>query len=110
MTAGTDVTFSFSGSMSLLTNGLHRLFIRTQDANGKWSISAQQLFYKEALINDPLVNIVQAEYYIDTDPGFSNGTSIALTAGQDMVINFTGNIGSLSQGLHRLFVRTKDGQ
>ncbi len=109
VTSGTDITFGFNGAISSLSNGLHRLFVRTQDASGKWSLTAQQLFYKEAVINNPLVNITEAEYYFDTDPGFGNATPVSLTAGQDIVINFSGDISTLANGLHRLFVRTRDG-
>jgi hypothetical protein len=108
VTAGADITYTFNGDISSLSNGLHRLFVRTQDAAGKWSLTTQQLFYKEAVVVNPLVNVVQAEYFIDNDPGFGSATQIPVAAGQDIVINFNGDISSLSNGLHRLFVRTKD--
>ena len=108
VTPGQTITFSFIGSITSLTNGLHNLFVRTKDANGKWSLSAPQLFYKQALINNPVANIASAEYYFDADPGFGNATSASVTAGQMITFAFTGSITSLSNGLHNLFVRTKD--
>jgi len=108
VTSGQNVTFSFNGSITSLTNGLHNLFVRTKDANGKWSLSTPQLFYKQAVINNPVANIASAEYFFDADPGFGNATSASVTAGQMVTFAFTGNITSLSNGLHNLFVRTKD--
>ena len=108
VTSGQNVTFSFNGSITSLANGLHNLFVRTKDANGKWSLSTPQLFYKQAVINNPVANIASAEYYFDADPGFGNATSASVTAGQMVTFAFTGNITSLSNGLHNLFVRTKD--
>ena len=106
--AGQTVTFNFSGNISSLTNGLHNLFVRTKDANGKWSLSVPQLFYKEAILNNPVPNITSAEYFFDTDPGFGNAITAAVTAGQNVNFNFTGSIGTLSNGLHYLYVRTRD--
>ena len=108
ITPGTDITFGFSGSISSLANGLHRLYVRTQDANGKWSHCTPTLFYKQAAQTNPLVNITKAEYFLDTDPGFGNAPNIALTPGSDIVINFSGNITALTNGLHRLHVRSQD--
>jgi len=108
LAAGQDITVNVTAPVGALSNGLHRLYVRTLDANGKWSISSQQLFYKEAVVNNPLVNIVKAEYYFDTDPGFNNGNSMALTAGQDIVLNVSASINALPAGIHRLFTRTLD--
>jgi len=107
VTAGQPVTFNFAGNISTLTNGLHNLFVRTRDANGKWSLSTAQLFYKEAVLNNPIPNITSAEYFFDTDPGFGNALAAAVTAGQNINFNFTGNITALANGLHYLYVRTR---
>ncbi len=53
-------------------------------------------------------NIVQVEYYIDTDPGFGNGTQVTITAAPDLDLNFNVDISNISDGLHVLFVRARD--
>lgn len=108
VTAGQDITFSFSGSLSGLSTGIHRLYLRTRDANGKWSHSQPQMFFYEPTSSHPLANIVAAEYFIDTDPGIGAATGISFTAGQDVSFGFTGSLTGVGNGLHRLFVRTKD--
>ena len=108
VTAGQMVTINFAANITALTNGLHNLFVRTKDANGSWSLSVPQLFYKEAVLNNPVPNITSAEYFFDTDPGFGNATTAAVIAGQTITFNFAGNISTLTNGLHNLFVRTRD--
>ncbi|MBA4850555.1 3-coathanger stack domain-containing protein [Emticicia sp. BO119] len=93
-----------------LVQGLHYLTIRGKDANGKWSTVALRQFYKEALpASLNLANITRLEYFIDTDPGEGNGTTIPITANSSisnipLVVNMTG----LSQGLHFLELRAQD--
>jgi len=55
-------------------------------------------------------SITQAEYFVDTDPGAGNGTLFALShSGADSAYGaFSFHAGSLSPGLHRLFVRYRD--
>ncbi len=55
-------------------------------------------------------NIVQAEYYFDTDPGYENATAINIpTPTADingLLVNAT--VAALSGGFHTMYVRTKD--
>lgn len=107
-TAGKDVTANFSGSLSSLSTGIHRLFVRSRDANGRWSITHSQYFYYDAVQQYVTPNIVKAEYFVDTDPGFGNGTNIALTAGKDVTLTFNPSLSALANGIHRLYIRTRD--
>lgn len=53
--------------------------------------------------------IVEAEYFFNTDPGFGAGTPIAITADQDVAdMVVTIDINSLPKGIHNLIVRAKD--
>ena len=108
VTAGQDINFALSGNISALNKGLHTLYVRVKDENNKWSLTHTQLFYKEAVVSNPIPNITQAEYFFDTDPGFGNATAAAVTAGQDINFPINGNLSTLSQGLHTLYVRVKD--
>ena len=108
VTPDDDITFTFNSSASGLTTGIHRLYVRTRDASGSWSHTAPQMFYYEKFENYAAPNIVKAEYYIDNDPGFGNGTNITVTPGDDITFSFNGDISSLTTGLHRLHIRTLD--
>jgi hypothetical protein len=95
-----------SVSIASLSNGLHTLYARSHSSNGHWSLSNRWLFLK---LQPNASNVNKLEYFIDNDPGFGNGTDVAITAGatvSDVVV--TPGIGALSLGLHTIYVRSKD--
>lgn len=54
-------------------------------------------------------NIVQAEYFIDTDAGVGNNTVLTLSNPQpDGTYNFNVNLAGQSVGYHKLYIRVKD--
>ena len=54
-------------------------------------------------------NVTQVEYFFDSDPGFGNGTQVTVTPSTNIVsLAFNANVASLSNGMHMLFVRSKD--
>ncbi len=103
-----------NATTSSLTNGLHTLYIRTKDANGKWSMTNELQFAKvQPLSGNPYTagTINKMEYFYDTDPGFGNGTDIPVTASanlSNLLVNV--NVSSLSDGLHTLYIRSRDAQ
>jgi hypothetical protein len=114
LTAGTNVTVSnFAINLSGLSTGVHWLFVRVEDAGGRWSFANHQpLFVVKALAfpsNPGITNINAAEYFFDTDPGAGLGTSIPVTAGTNITIpNFSIPLAGLANGLHRLYVRARN--
>jgi hypothetical protein len=102
------VDIGFTPSIASLSEGLHSLYIRSRDANGKWSVTNRFLFVKlSSSASAP--NINKAEYFIDSDPGFGSGTNIPLSAAPDLADQaFSVNLTGLSEGLHSLFIRTRD--
>ena len=74
-----------------------------------WLVTAGVLCYCEASQAQP-TNIVSAEYFIDSDPGYGNGTSISIgTPGPVLsAISFNAGVGALTNGMHTLFVRSKN--
>jgi hypothetical protein len=102
--------FIFNVDLSALSTGLHSLFVRSRDANGKWSVVNQQFVYKfPALSPTNAVGMQKLEYFIDSDPGLGNAMSVPLN-GDSVISNFMFNVdlSSLSTGLHSLFVRSRD--
>lgn len=102
-----SVDFSFSVPVNSLSTGLHNLYVRTLNDSGVWSIAENRLInvYKASLTAD----IVAAEYFLDSDPGIGLGTSIATGLASDSVEFISSiTIGSISLGLHNLYIRTKN--
>ena len=94
-----------------LAEGVHRLYVRARSANG-WSMVNTWLFYKPyngtggAGNLPPVTNISRIEYYLDSDPGLGNATTLSITPGTnlaDLIIPIIPT--TLSEGVHRLYVR-----
>ncbi len=105
-TLGTDITQDFTVDLSGQSGGLHVLYVRAQDESGDWSLSLAKSF---TVIVDVSPEVVQMEYYIDTDPGFGAGVDVPIsTPGNDVTRGFIVDLSSQSEGLHVLYVRAKD--
>jgi hypothetical protein len=53
--------------------------------------------------------INQAEYFIDSDPGFGMASPVPIAGpGNDLALSFEVNTGDLAQGFHRVVVRARD--
>ncbi len=110
---GTTINESFSIATGALSTGYHLLGVRTQNAEGRWSMYERRLF----LIQDPqndlafpaaVSSIANAEYFIDADPGIANGTPITTSGGATISESFNVSTGALSPGYHILGVRTRN--
>ncbi len=103
------VNVSFNASISSLSVGFHRVYFRTRDDNGSWSLTQSLIIYKPAIEMVPAAKITGAEYYFDTDPGYGSGTAVAVTPGENVSSTvFTPSIAELSQGFHKIYLRTRD--
>jgi hypothetical protein len=101
-----------SGSVTLdITGypfGVTIIGVRSQDANKAWSHDNKWLFAKVPPENTP-PNISRVEYYFDTDPGFGNGTQVAINNANNLPgIVLNANITGLTTGKHKIFYRTQD--
>jgi hypothetical protein len=96
---------------SLLSTGLHTLYVRAKDSEGHWGTPRQ---YKFEIVPSSTVNtiITAAECFVDIDPGEGNG--FALNAVDDNfdsyieVIKGDLNTANFYYGDHTLYVRAKD--
>ncbi|HYM92744.1 MAG TPA: kelch repeat-containing protein [Chitinophagaceae bacterium] len=85
------------------------LFNKRQFIVAKW-LCLSILFFLLAPLNiTAQPNIVKAEYFFDTDPGFGSGTNIPVLAATTITDQaFSANTNSLSTGVHQVFVRVMD--
>ncbi len=105
--AGQDVSRSLTINVDTLSNNLHNLYFRVQDANRNWSLTSAHPFLK---ITPAITDIVEAEYFFDLDPGFGNATDIPLTADTNLTLSTSINVSSLSSGLHILYLRVRNSE
>lgn len=114
VSAGIDISdINFAANTTGLSIGTHRIFLRTKSNTGAWSIVNVKDFIVDLDFTYPAappaaVNVVAAEYFIDTDPGAGNATPIAVTAGTD-ISNIAATVATngLAVGPHHLFLRTR---
>jgi hypothetical protein len=96
---------------SSLPAGAHRLYVRTRDADGGWSLTSSISFgilagYPDA--TPVAVPVAGAEYFINNDPGFGNGKPIAVTTALDIPALLSNiETDTMQPGIHRLYVRTR---
>lgn len=110
MSQADTINADYSISTSGLSAGMHMLYVRTRSNTGKWSLAAQKM----VMINIPtaanLRKINQLEYFYDSDPGFGQGSSLSITAGDTINLNASLSNSSLTTGMHKLYVRAKNAQ
>ena len=106
---GNNITIDFDAVIQSLSEGFHVINIRARDDLGRWSHPTQRFFYVFKLQSGSAREIGRLEYFIDTDPGFGNGTPVSLaTTGNDLTVNFDVDVSTLSSGDHILYIRCND--
>lgn len=115
--SGTSVPFTagvsanevpFTLTLDNTAIGFHNLFVRAQNAEGRWSVVARRPFYKDEVNQQ---DIVRFEYFVDTDPGYGAATLIAINRGPTVTnLDYTVDLNGVANGAHRLFVRAQNAQ
>lgn len=90
-----------------LTPGFHTANVRVRDDQGRWSLFTTRTFYLMPVSALP-ANLVKLEYYVDTDPGIGQATSVAITQAPTVNQLFNLNLPVLTPGNYTLNVRAKD--
>lgn len=104
-----DGSFPFTVNLSSFLPGYHKLYIRTKDSDGKWSLTARRNI--EVLSSQSKTTIVRGEYFFDTDPGFDNGIPVTvITPDSSILQNFSAIATGLHEGYHKLYGRFLDNQ
>lgn len=102
-----DGAFPFNIDLSAFSGGYHKLYFRTKDNNGIWSLTARRNV--EVLASQSKTAIAKGEYFIDTDPGFGNGMPVTVSTPDSIILqNFSAAAFGLSEGYHKLYGRFID--
>ena len=101
---------SFAIDVSGLSNGMHTLYYRVRDDQGRYSTPNTWLYMKDSALrangsDTEASTIVACEYWMDGD--MSNIREIAVDSTQ---VAFAIDVTSLSDGMHTLYYRVRDGQ
>ncbi len=116
ITSSNDITASnVVIDLSALSNGVHHIYFRSQDANRSWSLTNVQTF--NILLaavtippNPSAANITKLEYFFDKDPGFGNGKTVTIPFSTDLSnYTFVADLTGLKNDTtHTLYIRTFD--
>ena len=108
LTPAADGSFPLIVPVSSYQPGYHKLYIRTKDSDGKWSLASRRNI--EVLPSEAKTTIVTGEYFIDTDPGFGMGMPVTIDSPDSSVVlqNFSAATTGLSEGYHKLYGRLMD--
>ena len=106
---GDSLVANSSISSNGLSVGIHVLYMRAKDSNGRWGLFVGRLFIVNPATSNT-VSVTGAEYFFDKDPGVGKGTPISGTSNGDSleITNASIAIASLNQGIHVMYVRAKD--
>lgn len=108
VTPGTEISTTLTVPLAAVSLGFHSLYLRTRDAQGRWSLTYKHVFYNTRLAPNNQA-LTAAEYFIDQDPGPGKGTAITLPANQtDARLSFAVNLRNTSAGPHTLYLRVAD--
>jgi hypothetical protein len=102
---------SFVAVLNDMPQGFNKLYVRFKNANGQWGQTLNRTFYKEDFntLSGQLPNIVSAEYFVDTDPGFGKGKPISFNQGSDITnLSFAIDMTNVTIGNHQVYVRAVD--
>nr|NQU89490.1 PKD domain-containing protein [Bacteroidota bacterium] len=100
--------FDFLIPLEELDDGYHLLFVRINDTSGVWTQTMSRSFLKTRLLSDPDPTIVQLEYFVDDDPGYGLGESLAVSTSATPVVEALISLDGYDDGLHNIFVRSQD--
>jgi gliding motility-associated-like protein len=107
-TPSANVNFNFTINTSALSIGFHTLGFRLRQNSGAWAHPNHTIFYITPVL-PPASNLVSAEYFFDTDPGFGNGIPFSFTPGSSVSIpSLNVNLSALSPGFHFISFRFRD--
>ncbi|MFV0570894.1 MAG: T9SS type A sorting domain-containing protein [Xanthomarina gelatinilytica] len=85
--------------------GTHKLFVRVKNSNDEYSLYEHRAFRVAPAPDNNTGDIVEAEYFIDVDPGFGSATALSVS-GDNLDENITIPTSvSLAQGDHYLHIR-----
>ena len=99
-----QLTQTFSIPTTSLSDGFHSLYVRTLNSDNNWSLYDRQGFYLKSFNTS---NILNAEYFFNTDPGVGNGINLTVSSNsQQLNQTFSIPTSGLSEGFNSLYIRT----
>jgi CARDB len=110
-TAAPGIDHHYIADLTGLTPGFHTMYTRVRSAVGAWSLSSVRPMYvgPASGVGSTPPNLTYAEYYIDADPGYGQGTRVTFpTPGTAVDHTFVADLSAVGNGIHTLYVRVRN--
>jgi PKD repeat protein len=109
--AGDTISYYANISIAGLAPGFHELYVRTSNDAGLWSMTRQTRFYISDTVfqfYEPIQpTLLQAEYFLNTDPGTGKATQVMIPPNDTVEMNFAYPV-DIPPGFHRIYFRVAD--
>ncbi len=97
--------------LSTTTLGFHLLGIRAMDENGVWGTTHTHRFHvADKSFTEPSTDVVEVEYFFNTDDGYGEGISLTITPDSMLHIMPLIDLSSATPGFNLLGIRAKDAE
>ena len=93
--------------LSGVSPGIHTLYVRAKDEQGRWGFTQRRVFMVTSGSGTSR-ELSYLEYFIDSDPGRGQGTSLPLAGVVTSDSTYNIDLTNVSPGIHTLYVRAKD--
>jgi hypothetical protein len=97
---------AFNIDVSTLEPGIHKLYFRSQNEDGAWSLPSSQTFYIPE--REKAENVIELEYSIDKYLREGQGHSVLINANSSIDTAFSLDVSGLKPGIHTLYTRAKN--
>ncbi len=112
ISAGPQVTTTFTPNTAGLSFGFHTLNVRARDADGKWGHTSIYRFHHNGLSTQPVSTpqILAGEFFLNTDPGHGAASPITVTPAVTLTGTLNLDLSGLSPtpGLYTVGIRFRD--
>src|SRR5690606_21906556 len=102
---GSSIGGFYNIPLNKFEQGFHRIGLRSHDIQGAYS---QTLIHSFFITPSSSSQLVEVEYYIDSDPGQGNGLKIPIQMDAEGGIRYIIPLSEVNVGGHLLGIRTKD--
>lgn len=107
VTPGSEVTLTTNQDIQSLSPGFHRLYLRFHSSNNLWSAAEGRAFYITPPLTLDSSLLTNAEYFVDTDPGVGQGSTIDVTDSVEAALTQAISPFTETPGFHRFYLRFK---
>ena len=103
-----DSQADYNIDLSAIEPGIHNLYVRAQNNYGQWSFVQKKTFYAFDASTQGNADLSRLEWFIDNDPGYGQGISLALADVQDSQADYNIDLSTVDPGMHNLYVRAQN--